>query len=563
MGQVLGWLERGFFPQRQCPGNIECGKMCQTPGGVLVKIGVVENIAAFRRFLPTPRLVKVLRSSITPMHFLGIELSHSGTRALVLDLDAAVICAEAWVAHGWIEGLPAGYREQHPAQWIDAVDRALRQCLAGLGGVEISAIGIAGPQRGLVMLDEGDRIIRPSKLAGDASVKRQAEEIARAFGGAPGLLELAGQAPGVESAAAECLWLKQHEPYHFERTAHLLTAQDFIAYWLTGERATEPGSASATGLLDVRARQWSADLADFIDPRVGSLLPRIAGSDDVRGILRPSLAQSWGLAGRVLVAAGSASPMLAALAAGCVSRGTVCVELAATGVVVGTSDAPVIDYRGEITPLCNATGSWLGLATTVNSAVAPEALRRHYGWSAPQFEAMVASVAPGADGLLMLPYLTGESIPRLPEGTGVLHGIRPENFTPAHMARAAAEGVALGLGYAMSRLRELGFDPSEIRLLGPGVASPVGRQLLADVFGASVLPVSSRQGAAVGAAMQAAVAFFRDAGQPHGFQEISSHLVAGDAELRCEPNLQNHEMYQELMARQQYLVDTLHPAGFL
>ena len=135
-------------------------------------------------------------------------------------------------------------------------------------------------------------------------------------------------------------------------------------------------------------------------------------------------------------------------------------------------------------------------------------LRRHYGWTAEQFEAMVASVSPGADGLLLLPYFTGESIPRLPDGTGVLHGMTPENFTPAHMARAAAEGVALGLGYAMSRLRDLGFDPPEIRLLGPGVASPVTRQLLADVFGAPVVPVSSRQGAAVGAAMQAAVAFF-------------------------------------------------------
>ncbi|RYD35548.1 MAG: xylulokinase, partial [Verrucomicrobiaceae bacterium] len=178
------------------------------------------------------------------MHFIGIEIGHGGTRAVALDLESAVIRAEAWVPHDWIEGLPAGYREQNPAQWIDAVDRAVRQCLAALEGQKerVAAIGIAGPQRGLVLLDEANRIIRPAKLAGDVSVKKQADEIARAFGGAPGLIELAGQAPGVESAAAECLWLKQHEPYHFQRAASLLTAQDFIAYWLTGERSTEPGS---------------------------------------------------------------------------------------------------------------------------------------------------------------------------------------------------------------------------------------------------------------------------------------------------------------------------------
>lgn len=499
------------------------------------------------------------------MHFLGIEIGHGGTRAVVLDLESAVIRAEAWVPHDWIEGLPAGYREQNPAQWIDAVDRAVRQCLTALEGQKerLAAIGVAGPQRGLVMLDEANRIIRPAKLAGDVSVKKQADEIARAFGGAPGLIELAGQAPGVESAAAECLWLKQHEPYHFQRAASLLTAQDFIAYWLTGERSTEPGSASGTGLLDIRTRKWSIELLDFIDPELLSLLAPIHSSDQPRGLLRPALAREWGVSELVQVGAGSASPMLAALAAGCVKNGTVAVELGSTGVLVGVGDTPVIDYRGEITPLCNATGSWLGLATTTNAAVAPEVLRRHYGWNAQQFEAMVAGVAPGADGLLLLPYFTGESIPRLPEGTGVLHGMTPENFTPAHMARAAAEGVALGLGYAMSRLRDLGFEPPEIRLLGPGAASPVMRQMLADVFGAPVIPVSSRQGAAVGAAMQAAVAFFHQSGESLGFEEIASYLVAGDAASRCDPDPQAHEVYQELMSRQQYLVDTLHPAGFL
>ncbi len=499
------------------------------------------------------------------MHFLGIEVGHSGTRAVVLDLESSVIRAESWMPHDWIEGLPAGYREQNPAQWIDAVDRAVRQCLAALDGEKerVAAMGVAGPQRGLVMLDEANRIIRPTKLAGDISVKRQADEIARAFGGAPGLIELAGQAPGVDSAAAECLWLKQHEPFHFQRAAYLLTVQDFIAYWLTGERATEPGSASGTGLLDIRTRKWSVELLDFIDPRLASLLPPIGGSSQPRGRLRPALAREWGVSEMVQVGAGGSSPMLAALAAGCVSNGTVAVELGPVGVIVGVGESPVIDHRGEITPLCNATGTWLGLATTTNASLAPEVMRRHYGWTAQQFETMVATVAPGADGLMLLPYFTGESIPRLPDGTGVLHGITPENFTPAHMARAAAEGVALGLGYAMSRLRDLGFDPPEIRLLGPGAVSPVTRQLLADVFGAPVVPVSSRQGAAVGAAMQAAVAFFNQSGESLGFEEIASYLVHGDAESRCDPDSQTHEMYQELMSRQQYLVDTLHPAGFL
>lgn len=499
------------------------------------------------------------------MHFLGIEISPAGTRVVALDLESAEVSADSRAPHAWIEGLPPGYREQDPAVWIEAVNRAVLECLAALGEHRnrVAAIGIAGPLRGTVGLDEASRIVRPVKLAGDLSARRQSDDIARAFGGAPGLLELIGQASGPDSLAAEILWLKQHEPYHFQRITSFLSAQDFMAYWLTGERATEPGTASATGLFDVRKRCWSADLVNAIDPSLMSRLPPLASPLEPRGLLRPALAQAWGLSDQVQVGAGGASPMLAALAAGCVSSGTVAVELGASGTIAGVRDAPVIDLRGEISALCNSTGGWMGLASTANAVAAIELVRRHYGWTQEQFEAAVAAAPPGADGLLFLPYLTGETVPRLPEGCGVLHGMTLENFIPSHFARAAAEGVALGLGYGISRLGDLGFEPAEIRLLGAGASSPTTRQLLADVFGVPVVPVGSAQGAAVGAAMQAAVAFFRQSGESLGFEEIASYLVSSEPQGRCEPDPGRHDLYQNLMSRQQYLVDTLHPAGFL
>ncbi|MBG7606843.1 MAG: xylulokinase [Verrucomicrobia bacterium] len=499
------------------------------------------------------------------MQFIGIEIGINGTHAVVLDLDSAEILSEAFVSHTWIDGLPPGYREQHPTTWIENTDKVVRECLAhaNVDKKQIAAIGVAGPQRGLVVLDEKNRIVRPTKLAGDLSARKQEEEISRAFGGSPGLLELIGQSPGIDSAAAECLWLKQHEPYHYQRVSTLLSVQDFIAYWLTGECATEPGSASTTGLFDIRQRKWSGEIINFIDPQLGDLLPPISASDQPRGTLRSDLAKNWGISELVQVGAGSGSTQLATLAAGCVGNGSVALELGSRGTLVGVGTEPVIDLRDEIVPLCSASGSWIGMASSPNTSLAPEVLKRHYGWSAADFERMVASVSPGADGLLLLPYFAPESIPRLLEGCGVLHGITPGNFTPAHLARATAEGVVLGMSYAMSRLREMGFDPTEIRLLGTGSGSPVMRQLLADALGTTVVPVYSKQGAAVGAAMQAAVAFFKQCGESLDFEDICNYLVAGNVIERCEPNPENHELYQDLMARQQYLVDTLHPSGFL
>ena len=88
-------------------------------------------------------------------------------------------------------------------------------------------------------------------------------------------------------------------------------------------------------------------------------------------------------------------------------------------------------------------------------------------------------------------------------------------------------------------------------------------QLLADALGVPVVPVSSRHGSDVGAAIQAVVAFFHQCGESLGFEEICSYLVSGNPEGRCDPDPENHSLYQDRMARQQYLVDTLHPAGFI
>lgn len=500
------------------------------------------------------------------MNFIGIEISPEYTRAVVLDLDAATIRAEATAPHAWLEDLPAGYHEQNPAQWIDTVDRTVRQCLESLTPEEksrVAGIGVAGPRRGMVLLDADNRIVRPAKLAGDTSVRKQAADISRAFGGAPGLTELLGQVPGNDSAAAECLWLRQHEPYHFERAECLLTVQDFITYWLTGVRSCEASSASTTGLFDVRRREWRAEMTDFIAPELARLLPPPGPANQPRGPLRPALATAWGIPDTCQVAPGGPAPMLSALASGCVTHGAVAIDISASGMVIASAARPVVDLRGELHTFCGVCDDWLVLAATANAALAPGAIRRHYGWSASQFAEMVAGAPPGADGLTMLPYFNGETLPRLPDASGLLLGITAENLTPAHLARATVEGVALGLGYAISRLLDLGFEPSEARLVGSENTPDIFHGILADVIGIPVTPLASRHGAAVGAAMQAAVAFFQQTGEPLGFTEIAGYFVAGDVSARRLPDPANHRLYQEMISRQQYLVDTLHPAGFL
>jgi xylulokinase len=497
------------------------------------------------------------------MHFLGIEIGHAATRVVALDLEAATVAAEAVAAHSWVEGLPDGYREQDPASWISAADQAMRQVLETLGDARggVAGIGITAPTGGMVVLDENNRIVRPAKLGIDRSAQRQADEIARAFGGAPGLIELCGNPVDAGSLAAQCLWLKQHEPYHFQRAARLMTPQDFIGYWLTGEAGIEAGSAATTGLFNVPQRKWSGELMEFIDSRIFDMLPPGISPMQPRGQLRPALCRSWGLPDGVIVAPGSGAAALAALAVGAAGNGAVVADLSADGSLSAISDRPTVDFQGEASILCDASGRWLTRMGMANAVSALELVRRHYGWSTADFEKALASTEAGADGLMFLPYLRGEITPRLPDATGVLHGLTLDNFTPGNLARASAEGLALGFGYGFSRLRDLGFEPAGVRVSRD--AGPAFHQLLADVFGVPVASVAVTGGPLLGAAMQAAVVYFRLNGESLGFDEIAGYIVTMDDSTRRDPDPQRHEFYQDMLARQQYLVETLHSGGFL
>lgn len=497
------------------------------------------------------------------MHFLGIDIGHAATRVVALDLEAAIVAAEATAAHSWVEGLPDGYREQDPSVWISSLDQAMRQCLTDLGNARssVAGIGITAPTGGIVVLDENNRIIRPSKLGIDRSAQPQSEEIARAFGGSPGLIELTGNPVEPGSLAAQSLWLKQHEPYHFQRAARLMTPQDFIGYWLTGEAGIEAGSAATTGLFNVPQRKWSSELMEFIDDRLFDMLPPGISPEEPRGQLRPALCSSWGLSESVIVAPGSGAPALAALAVGAASNGAVVADLSAEGSLSAVSDRPTVDFRGEAATLCDASGRWLSRLGMSNAVSALELIRRHYGWSGADFEKALATTSAGAGGLLFLPYLRGEATPRLPDATGVLHGLTLDNFTPGNLARASAEGLALGFGYAYSRLADLGFEPEGVRVTRD--AGPAFQQLLADVFGVPAVAIAGTGGPLLGAAMQAAVVYFRMNGETLGFDEIAGYIVTVDDSTRRNPDPERHEFYQELLARQQYLVETLHSGGFL
>ena len=499
------------------------------------------------------------------MYFLGIDSGTQSTKAIVLDFESGKILASAHRKYELIEGLPAGHLEQHPQDWLDAVDGCIAECLEKLGAdkTKIAGIGVSGQQHGLVVLDAQDQVVRPAKLWCDTSTAPQCDQIAHEFGGQAGCIHLAGNAILPGYTIPKLLWLKQNEPDNFAKVTSILLPHDYINFHLSGVKRMEYGDASGMGILNVRTREWCYEICDFVDARVREMLPPVGSSNAVHGILRPDLATRWGLNEGVIISAGGGDNMMGAIGTGNVKPGVITASFGTSGTLYGVAAEPVVDGQGEVAAFCDSNDQWLPLVCTMNVTVVTEQVREMFGWSLPQLEEAVSSASVGADGVTFLPYLNGERTPNLPSGTGILHGLRPTNMSPKNMARAAVEGATLGLAYGLKRFRELGMNPTEIRLTGGGSQSPTWRQIAADIFNAEVVTLATAEGAALGSAVQAAFALLKLTGQAHHIEELTTRLVALDESTRCKPNATNVALYAEKMELFTGLTRRLHEVGHL
>ncbi|MGC3992017.1 MAG: xylulokinase [Chthoniobacteraceae bacterium] len=497
------------------------------------------------------------------MIYLGIDSGTQSTKTIALDFDSGEILASAQAAYSLIEGLPAGHLEQHPQDWVHAVEKSVGACLEQLGvrRNEVQGIGVSGQQHGLVVLDELDEVIRPAKLWCDTSTTAECEAFGLGFGGTEGLVELAGNAVLPGYTAPKLLWLKRNEPDHFASVRSVLLPHDYLNFWLTGEKRMEYGDASGTALLDVRKREWCVPLCDFIEKGFANRLPELGSSTKPAGILRPELAGSWGLSPHVLVSSGGGDNMMGAIGTGNIEEGIFTVSLGTSGTLYACANNPVVDRRGEVAAFCDSTDRWLPLVCTMNVTVATETIRRLFGWNLQQFSEAASGAAAGSEGVTFLPYLNGERTPNLPHGSGVFHGLTTKNSTPSNLARSAVEGATLGLAYGLERFRELGLEPREVRLTGGGSNSKLWREIATSIFGVQTVCLETAEGAALGAAIQAA---WCDPSQSHNsLSQLTTRLVQLDESTRVTPDEQERTIYAELLSRFKDLTQNLKAGGHL
>jgi xylulokinase len=493
---------------------------------------------------------------------LGIDSGTQSTKVLVVAARDGKVLGEAAQSYDLISGLPPGAKEQHPHTWRAAAAKAIRAALkkAKASSGEVAAIGVSGQQHGFVPLDKEGNVVRPAKLWCDTSTAAECDLIMEKLGGFEATVREIGNTVPPGFTASKILWLKRAEPENFARLATVLLPHDYLNFWLTGNKVMEFGDASGSALLDVKTRRWSQAVLNAIDDKLAGAMPPLIGSDQPAGRLQEATARELGLKSGVLVSAGGGDNMMGAIGTGNTRAGVVTASLGTSGTIYACSEQPVIDPRGEIAAFCDSTNRWLPLLCTMNVTVATEMVRRDFAMSHAQFARAAAKAPPGSDGLLLLPYLEGERTPNVPDGTGVWFGASQKTFTAPHFARAAMEGVTLGMNYGLRRLRELGLKPQQIRATGGGAKSPFWRQIMADVFQSEVVTIKVSEAAAYGAALQALWCWRLQQGEKVSINEITDAFVRLNDRETVEPIPRNVEIYRELQAIQDELSLALRPA---
>ena len=433
---------------------------------------------------------------------LGLDVGTSGARAVAVD-ERGVVLADASAEYPLSSPYP-GWSEQDPEDWWEASKEVLGKVTAGVDG-DIVGLGLTGQMHGSVFLDSSDRVIRPALLWNDQRTSRQCEEITEAVR-EERLIELTGNPAITGFQAPKVLWLRDEEPENYSRVACVLLPKDYVRLRLTGEYATDVSDAAGTLLLDVRERDWSVEILEALEIP-GEWLPEVYEGPEESGELHGGVAKELGLPSGLPVAAGGGDNAAAAVGTGIVREGLLSSSVGTSGVLFAHTDRFSPDPSGRLHAFCHAVpGAYHLMGVTLSAGGSLAWWRETSGRGYDDLVAAASEVPAGSEGLVFLPYLSGERTPHLdPAARGAFFGLTSRH-TLAHMTRAVMEGVLFSLRDSMEIMRELGVPTEEVRATGGGARSSLWRQLQADVYGMPIRRTVSDEGPAYGAALLAGVA---------------------------------------------------------
>lgn len=441
-------------------------------------------------------------------YVLGIDIGTSSTKSVLLE-ESGTIVAIGQKEYDFDTPRP-GWAEQEPRVWWEAAKETIQQVLqeSQVDPKAIRGIGFSGQMHGPVFLDRSGESIRPAIIWADQRSAEECREIYEIVG-KDGLYRTVCNPVDSGFMAATLLWIKKHEPETYSRIHTLLLPKDYVRFRFTGELMTDPSDAGGTSVYDVRQREWSEEILNMLDVSY-SMFPRVSNSIDVAGSVNNTAAVETGLVPGTPVITGGNDQTMGALASGAIYEGPVMLVIGTGGTLFTTVDSVVVDreLRMHTYPHC-VPEKWHLLGAILAGGFALKWFRNVLSTKEPySYDEMTqeaATIPPGSEGVIFLPYLAGERTPHMDSfARGVLFGMTVRH-TRAHLIRAIMEGVVFAMRDCLEIFRSLQVCPEKVIAGGGGALNPLWRQIQSDILGLPLVTVKTREKSATGAAMIAGI----------------------------------------------------------
>ncbi|MGC9328081.1 MAG: xylulokinase, partial [Candidatus Hinthialibacter sp.] len=433
-------------------------------------------------------------------YLIGIDVGTSGTKTVLFDEEGKALASRT-IEYPLHTPHP-GWTEQDPEDWWKAAVGSIQAVLgeSGVNASEIKGIGLSGQMHGSVFLDKNNQVIRPAILWNDSRTADECDEITRTIG-AEKLIQLASNPALTGFTAPKAVWLKNHEPENFKRTQTLVLPKDYVRFRLTGEIAMETSDGAGTLLFNVKERNWCYEILDGLGiPR--EWMPKLFESTDVCGTITSEAAALTGLKEGTPVVGGGADNACGATGTGVVVEGQVLSSLGTSGVILAPSTQPDTDPQGRVHTFCHsAPNMWYLMGVILSAGMSLRWYRDVIADSERQegleegrdpydvLTALAEKAPVGSEGLIFLPYLTGERTPlKDPYARGGFIGLTIRHQR-RHLIRAVLEGITFAMRDSLEIFRSLGVEIQEVRTTGGGAKSAFWKQLQADIYGCEIATI--------------------------------------------------------------------------
>ncbi|MGQ9747305.1 MAG: xylulokinase [Candidatus Caldatribacteriaceae bacterium] len=449
-------------------------------------------------------------------YFLGIDVGTTGCKVVLVN-EEGVLLGRVVEEYPLYTPRP-NWAEQNPEDWWQGTQKALEKIIAvsKINPKDVVGIGLTGQMHGSVFLDREGKVLRPAILWCDQRTALECQQITEIVGWEK-IMKINCNPVLAGFTAPKIQWVKNNELQVYQKIDKVLLPKDYIRFCLTKDFATDVSDASGTSLFDVPRRKWSEELIAALEYKM-SWFPPSFESPEVTGYLKPELARRFGFRERVTVVAGGGDNAAGAIGTGIVTEGLVSASLGTSGVVFAFSSEVKVDMKGRVHTFCHAVpGKWHVMGVMLSAGGSLRWFRDVLGLEEKNLASLLGvdtyellsqeaeKALPGAEGLIFLPYLTGERTPHAdPYARGVFFGLTLKH-RKNEMVRAVMEGVTFGMRDSFEIIAEMGIPVREVRAIGGGARSSLWRKIQAAVYKVPLSLLLVDEGPAFGAALLAGV----------------------------------------------------------